>query len=186
MVQNISENAAPSPKRKPVYIFTGNGKGKTTTAVGTAVRAAGHNQKVYISFSNKGAKYTSGETEILKNLPGVKMEVFGAKGWLSRGKISEAQKTQAQKALEAAKKALTSGNYDLVVLDEMLMSVYFNLVDADDIISLMRDKADSTSLILTGRGADPKIVREADLVSEILPIKHPYDDGTKAIEGLEY
>lgn len=186
MTQNSSESSDVISNGKPVYVFTGNGKGKTTAAVGTAIRAAGHDQKIYISFSNKGEKYTSGETLILSKLPNVKMEVYGAKGWLSRGKASEEQKEQAQKALEAARQALASGEYDLVILDEILMSVYFKLIEADDVLELMRNKPASTSLILTGRGADPKIVREADLVSEILPIKHHYDGGTKAIKGLEF
>jgi cob(I)alamin adenosyltransferase len=168
-----------------VQVFTGNGKGKTTAAVGTIVRAAGHGFKVCLISFMKGA-YAYGEYKTLSGLPNVVIEQYGLRKFTDPSKINPAEKEQSKAALECALKAVTSGEYDLVVLDEVNVAVCYNLIGLDTIIGLIRDKLPHVELILTGRYADPKILELADLVTEMVKVKHPFDAGIKARKGIEY
>jgi len=169
-----------------VLVFTGNGKGKTTAALGTVLRAAGHNLKIFVLFFLKG-DYAYGEYATLARLPNVTLASFGMRQFIYKKKgVSAEEKAEAQAALAAAREAVTSGNYDLVVLDEINMSVYFNLISADDVLNLIKNKTPRTELILTGRNADPKVIDAADLVTEMVNIKHPYEKGIQARKGIEY
>ena len=168
-----------------VQVFTGNGKGKTTAAVGTIVRAAGHGLKVCLISFMKGT-YTYGEYKTLSQIPNVEIEQFGLRKFTDPAKIKSAEKEQAKAALAAARKAVAGGNYDLVVMDEVNVAVCYNLVGLDKIISLIKDKPLHVELILTGRYADPKLLEIADLVTEMVKIKHPFDEGIQARKGIEY
>jgi cob(I)alamin adenosyltransferase len=168
-----------------VQVFTGNGKGKTTAAVGTIVRVVGHNFKACLISFMKG-NYAYGEYKTLSQLPNVAIEQFGLRKFTDPAKIKAAEKEQAKAALAAARKAVMSGDYDLVVLDEVNVAVCYNLVGLDKIISLIKDKPLHVELILTGRYADPKILEIADLVTEMVKVKHPFDEGVKARKGIEY
>jgi cob(I)alamin adenosyltransferase len=172
-------------RRGLVQIFTGDGKGKTSAAIGAVIRALGHGLKVYIAFLMKG-DYPYGERSILSQLPNVTMESFGTKGFVDPTNIKPEEKGQAKKALAAARKAMLSGSYDLVVLDEVNLAVAWNLVELDEVLKLIEEKPEGVELILTGRRADSKLVKAADLVTEMLKIKHSYDDGVVAREGIEY
>ena len=187
MVEKTSFNPSPSEPlgRGLVQIFTGDGKGKTSAAIGAVIRALGHGLRVYIAFFMKG-DYPYGERNILSQLPNVTIESFGTRGFVDPTNIKPEDKGQAKKALAAARKAMLSGSYDLVVLDEVNLAVAWNLVELDEVVRLITEKPEGVELILTGRRADSKLVKSADLVTEMLKIKHPYDKGVAAREGIEY
>ena len=168
-----------------VQIFTGDGKGKTSAAIGAVIRALGHGLKVYIVFFMKG-DYPYGERSILSQLPNVTMDSFGSSGFVDPANIKPEEKEQAKRALVAAREAMLSGSYDLVVLDEVNMAVAFKLIELDEVLKLIEDKPQGVELILTGRRADSRLVKSADLVTEMLNIKHPYDEGVAARGGIEY
>ena len=168
-----------------VQVFTGDGKGKTSAALGIVIRALGHGLRVYIAFFMKG-DYPYGERNILSNLPNVQFSSFGSTEFVDPQNIRPEDKEQAGQALASSRQALLSGNYDLVVLDEVNVAVDWKLVDLDDVVRLIEDKPASVDLILTGRRADAKLIQMADLVTECLKIKHPYDLGVVARKGIDY
>ena len=168
-----------------VQVFTGNGKGKTTAALGTVLRAAGHGLKIFIVFFMKG-DYSYGEYAALARLPNVEVSKFGFRRFIDPTHIKPEEKEQAGQALVAAREAVFSGRYDLVVLDEVNVAVGWNLVDADDVIRLIKEKPPAVELILTGRYADERLLELADLVTEMVKIKHPFDKGIQARKGIEY
>jgi len=170
-----------------VSIFTGQGKGKTSAAIGIAVRAAGHGLRVYMVFMMKANEFFEhGEFAILKQLPNVTVEAFGYRGWSRKGNITPEHQLQAARALEAAEKAMKSGEYDVVILDEINHAVAGGLIDIEKVIAMVQNKPECVELILTGRDADPRLVQMADLVSEILAIKHPFTEGVRARKGIDY
>jgi len=167
-----------------VQVFTGDGKGKTTAALGTVLRAVGHGLRVYIAFFMKG-DYPYGERNILPKLPNVTIASFGQKDFIDPANIKAEEIEQAKQALTAAREAMLSGNYDLIVLDEVNLAVAWNLVELDEMLKLISDKPLNVELILTGRQAHTELVKRADLVTEMLKIKHPYDKGIVARKGVD-
>jgi len=187
-MEKVSENShslAKPSKRGLVQIFTGDGKGKTTAALGTVLRALGHKLRVYIVYFMKG-DYPYGERHILPDLPNVDMASFGSLEFVDPENVKPEDIEQAKQALVAARKAIFSGSYDLVVMDEINVAVAWKLVELDEVAKLIKDKPANVELILTGRYADVELVKMADLVTEMLKIKHPYDEGIIAREGMEY
>jgi len=177
---------APEPlSRGLVQVFTGDGKGKTSAAIGAAIRALGHGLKVYIAFFMKGA-HPSGEFHLLSQIPSVTMASFGSGGLVDPNNIKPKERGEAERALAAAREAMLSGNYDLVVLDEVNVAVAFGLIAVDEVLKLINEKPERVELILTGRRADTRLVQAADLVTECLKIKHPYDMGVAARGGIEF
>ncbi len=182
----MAEGALEHLSRGLVQIFTGDGKGKTSAALGTVLRALGHGLRVYFVFFMKG-DYPYGERNILSKLPNIEVVSFGHRDcFVDLANIKPEEKEQARQALAAAREAMLSGNYDLIVLDEVNVAVAFKLVELDEVIKLIDDKPPNVELILTGRKADTKLVQLADLVTEMLKIKHPYDVGVVARKGIEY
>ncbi|MFC1967591.1 cob(I)yrinic acid a,c-diamide adenosyltransferase [Chloroflexota bacterium] len=168
-----------------VYIFTGNGKGKTTAALGAVLRALGHGLKVYIVFFMKG-DYPYGEYETLSRLPGVEVASFGFRTLTDPANVKPEEIEQAEKALDAARQAVVSGKYDMVVMDEVNVALAMNLIKLDEVKSLIKDKPKNLELILTGRYAETGLIEMADLVTEMVKVKHPYDAGVPARKGIEY
>jgi cob(I)alamin adenosyltransferase len=169
-----------------VQIFTGAGKGKTTAALGTVLRAAGQGLKVFVVFFMKG-DYAYGEYATLPQLPNVEMAAFGLRRFVHKNdEINPAEKEQAEAALAKAREAMLSGRYDIVVMDEVNTAVFFKLLEPEDITKLLNDRPEHVELILTGRNADSRIIDMADLVTEMVKVKHPYDKGIKARKGIEY
>ena len=168
-----------------VQVFTGNGKGKTSAALGAVVRALGHGLRAYIVFFMKG-KYPYGEFNTLSKLPNVDVASFGLRCFTGRANINPEEIEQAKLALSAAREAMLSGNYDLVVLDEVNIAVAWQLIKLDEVVRLIGDKPRNVELILTGRYADAKLIELADLVTEMVKLKHPYDKGVLARKGIEY
>lgn len=168
-----------------VQIFIGNGKGKTTAALGATIRALGHGLRVYIVFFMKG-DYPYGEFSILSKLSNVDVANFGFRHFTDPNSIKPEEIEQAKLALSAAREAVLSGGYDLVVLDEVNVALAFKLIELDEVIRLIKDKPQNVELILTGRYADTELLELADLVTEMVKIKHPYDKGLLARKGIEY
>ena len=168
-----------------VQVFTGSGKGKTTAALGTILRAAGHGLRVFIVFFMKG-DYAHGEYDSLKKLPGVILAGFGLRRIITPPGAASEDIKQARLALEAAREAATGGKYDIVVLDEVNVAVECKLIKIDDVIELVKGKDENVELILTGRHADKRLIELADLVTEMTKIKHPFDRGINARKGIEY
>ena len=169
-----------------VQIFTGEGKGKTTAALGTVLRAAGHDLKVSVIFFIKG-NYSHGEYKTLLALPGVQVKAYGLRKFImENGKPNPKEVEQAKAALAAAREDITGGKYDLVILDEVNCASFFQLIDPEDILQLIKDKPKHVELILTGRNANKKVMAAADLVTEMKKIKHPFDKGIEARKGIEF
>jgi cob(I)alamin adenosyltransferase len=168
-----------------VQVFTGNGKGKTTAALGTVLRASGHGFRVFIVFFMKGP-YDYGEHASLARLPGVESISFGFRHLVDPANVKPEEREQAALALARGREALTSGKYDLVVLDEVNVAVGFNLISADEVIELIKARPPQVELILTGRYADSRILEMADLVTEMVKVRHPFDGGIRARRGIEF
>lgn len=168
-----------------LQVFTGNGKGKTTAALGTILRAAGHDFHIFIVFFIKGTG-ARGEYESLARLPNVTVARFGLPSLIDPANLKPEEFRQAGLALGAAREAVRGGGYDLVVLDEVNVAVKYGLVKLEDIIELIEEKPEKQELILTGRYADKRLIEMADLVTEMVSVKHPYDKGINAREGIEY
>ena len=179
------KKAENSPRKGLVEVFTGNGRGKTSAAMGVVLRALGHDLKICIIFFMKG-KFPYGEQKTLAKFPNVDFTVFGSLDFVDPRNVREEDKKEARKALQAGREAMLSGKYDLVVLDEINVAAAWGLIGVEDIIKLIEDKPEQVELILTGRYADPRIVKQADLVTEMVAIKHPFDEGVKARAGLDY
>jgi cob(I)alamin adenosyltransferase len=173
------------PVQGLVQIFTGDGKGKTSAALGSIIRALGHGLRVFVIFFMKG-EYPYGERNILSKLPDVTVVSFGSEEFVYPADIKTEQIAQAAQALNAAREAMLSGKYDLLILDEVLVAAAFKLVDVNDVARLIQDKPKKVELILTGRKADPKLVQMADLVTEMVKIKHPFDQGISSRKGFEF
>ena len=171
--------------RGMVQLFTGNGKGKTSAALGAILRALGHGMKVFIVFFMKG-NYPYGEFSTLSRLSNVDVASFGFRRRTDLANLKPEEIEQAKLALSAARQAMLSGNYDLVVLDEVNVAVNFKLIDVDEVVKLINDKPPKVELILTGRYADARLIKLADLATEMVKLKHPYDKGVKARKGIEY
>jgi cob(I)alamin adenosyltransferase len=168
-----------------VQVFTGDGKGKTTAALGAILRAAGHGLNIFIIFFIKG-NYAYGEFKTLTKLPNVRLASFGRREFFTADNISPEEKKQAEAALAVAREAVNGGGYDLVVLDEINVALDYHLIAMDDVIDLIKNKPSHVELILTGRHADARLIEMADLVTEMVKVKHPFDRGVKARKGIEY
>jgi len=168
-----------------VIVFTGDGKGKTSAALGVVLRALGQGLKVFVVFFMKG-DYPYGERQMLRDLPNVDIDSFGSREFVDPAHVKPEEKEQARQALSRAREAVFSGRYSLVVLDEVNVAVAWKLIELDEVLSLLSDKPAGVTLILTGRRADTSLVQAADLVTEMLNIKHPYDSGEGARKGIDY
>ncbi len=171
-------------KRGLVMVYTGNGKGKTTAAVGQAVRALGHGFRVYMIFFMKGRDY--GEYLAASYLPNLTVVKAGRDEFVNRDCPEPIDVELARDGFSQAKKVVLSGEYDLVVLDEIIVALDYKLISEKDLFKLIGKKPAGVDLILTGRGASPELIKRADLVSEILEIKHHYYQGQESRRGIEY
>jgi len=168
-----------------VELYTGNGKGKTTAALGVVLRAVGQGLRVHIVYFMKGdTRY--GEQNILARLPGVSFARFGQPDFVDPENVKEEEKEEARKALAEARRAMLSSQYDLVVLDEVNVAAAWNLVPVEDVVQLIRERPEKVELILTGRYADAKLIEAADLVTEMVQVKHPFEKGVLARSGIDY
>ena len=172
-------------KRGLTQVFTGGGKGKTSASIGTAVRASGRGYRVYIVYFMNRA-YDSGEQEVLHCLPGVKWAAFGPGLVRHPETPSPEVKEKAGQALTEARRAMLSGDYDVIVMDEINIVTGWGWLETADVVALIHDKPENVELILTGRLAPREVIDAADLVTEMVKVKHPYDRGIPARRGIEY
>lgn len=169
-----------------VQIYTGTGKGKTTAALGLALRACGHGIKTYIGQFMKGHNY--GEIKAARLIkPFVKIERYGRKAFVHKeGKIDKADIELAKKGMEKIKKAVFSNDYGIVVLDEILTAIFFGLIPKEEVLELIEKKPENVEIVLTGRYAPAELIEASDLVTEMKEIKHYYSKGVTARKGIEY
>jgi len=168
-----------------VLVHTGNGKGKTTAAFGQALRAVGQGLRVCVIQFMKGRKY--GEFLAAERyLPNLTIHLSGLDSFVMRDKPAPVDIELARKGLDMAREAVSSGKYDMVILDEINVAVDFKLIPLEEVINLIRNKPAALDLVLTGRYAAPEIMELADTVSEVREIKHHYNAGIKDRAGIEY
>jgi cob(I)alamin adenosyltransferase len=168
-----------------VEIFTGNGRGKSSAALGVVLRALGHGLRAHIIYFMKG-NYPYGEQKIISQLPNVTFAAFGQEDFVDPANVKPEEREQARQALKEARRAVLSNEYDLVVLDEVNVAVAWKLVDLEEVIELIKEKPQKVELILTGRYADGKLIQLADLVTEMVEVKHPYQKGITSRRGFDY
>lgn len=171
-----------------IHVYTGEGKGKTTAAFGVALRAARKGLGIFlIQFMKSGT-----EENTVKNIEGVDYKYFSASQgnkewkWVQKDQVSEEDKKAAKEGLEFAKEIISKGGHDVVILDEIIMAIWFGLLSEEDVLSLLEKKPQHVELVLTGRKASEKLINAADYVSNIEKVKHPFDKGVLAREGIDY
>ena len=167
-----------------IQVYTGDGKGKTTAALGLALRAAGRNMKVLIVQFMK--KWDYGELHSVKLIPNITLETFGTKEFIYKGKAKKIDYEEAEKAFSFGVERMQSGDYDIVIFDELNMALYYELLDLKEILEKLRGKPEGVEVVITGRRAPEEIIEIADLVTEMKEIKHPYQKNIKARMGIEY
>jgi len=177
-------NSAMSLEKGFIHVYTGNGKGKTTAAIGLGVRATGEGLKVYMIQFMKGRRYS--EIDALENIPNFTVVQYGRDEFVLKENPEQIDIDLARKGFEQARKIINKGEHDVVILDEINVAVDYNLIPLHDVLQLLEEKTKKVELILTGRYASPEVVKQADLVSEILEIKHPYQNGIESRKGIDW
>jgi len=195
-------------KRGLIHVYTGNGKGKTTAALGLAMRAAGWGWKVLIIQFLKG-KMDYGERRFINELRTknlglrtkktayvpiksglrrgeVEIESFGREGFVDSKKLTKKDFEEAEKALKKWQTEMASGRWEMIILDEINVAIKFGLIPLSKALNLIKNKPKDLELVLTGRWTHPEIIKIADYVTEFKEIKHPYKKGIKARSGAEY
>jgi len=174
-------------KKGLIQVYTGPGKGKSTAAIGQAVRAAGHGWKVgLVSFFKDPEAFGYGEYKSLQKL-GIKTFLFAKKHPHFYKELNSVDVGQeCSQGLEFIRGLFRDPSWDMLVLDEMNIAIRDGFLKEEEILSLLEAKPEKLELILTGRGATQKIIEKAHLVSEVKEVKHPYSQGTKSREGIEY
>jgi len=168
-----------------IQVYTGDGKGKTSAAFGSALRALGRGLKVYVVQFIKGG-FDYGELYIAKQLPSLKLSAFGRGRFITETPPSQKDVQLAREAFELAKKVVDSGEYDIVILDEINVVVNLKMIGVDEVVELIKNKPKHVELILTGRYAPAQIIEAADLVTEMREVKHPFAQGVPPRKGIEY
>ena len=168
-----------------VQIYTGNGKGKSTAAIGQAVRAAGFGLKTYIAQFMK--EYPYSELISLKHLSEwITIEQFGGDAFVYKKELpGEAELEKAGSGLSVAREKMFSGDYDIIILDEAIVAIYFKLVTIENLVEFIRLKPKNIELILTGRYCPEELIELADLVTEMKEVKHYYQKGITSRRGIE-
>lgn len=168
-----------------IQIYTGNGKGKTTAAIGQAVRAAGAGFKTYIAQFMKEYPYSELKSlMVLKDF--IEIEQYCGDEFVYKRQLpDESEIKKASDGLNIAKEKMLSGSYDLIILDEVIVAIYFKLLNINQVIEFIDSKPESIELILTGRYCPDELISKADLVTEMKEIKHYYSKGVTSRKGIE-
>lgn len=181
----VEEPVTSRPKKGLVLVITGNGKGKTTSALGQALRAIGHGYRVCMLQFMKGKSYG----EVLaaeKYLPNFKIFQYGLDSFVMRNNPAPIDVELARQGLEMARRLIRSKEYDMVILDEINVAVDFKLIPLEEVLEMVRTKPPELDLVMTGRYAPQELRDLADTVSEVTEIKHHYAAGIKSREGIEF
>ncbi|MCD4783465.1 MAG: cob(I)yrinic acid a,c-diamide adenosyltransferase [Candidatus Eremiobacteraeota bacterium] len=169
-----------------VQVYTGDGKGKTTAALGLAIRAAGHGLKIKIIQFMKG-RFDYGEIAAMKRFPEISMHQFGRVDLVYKGKEKEIDYQQAQSALKMAMDSLHDPDLDILILDEINVAIHFDLINTESLLDLLNNRPKNMEIIITGRKAPEEIIERADLVTRMESVKHYYDTiNLEARKGIEY
>lgn len=166
-----------------IQVYTGRGKGKTTAALGLALRALGQGMQVRMIQFVKNVQ-GSGEVKMAGQLPGFSLEQFGS-GRFVKGRPGPDDREKAAAGWEAARESL-QGEYDLVILDEISHVLNKGLLSVEEVLEALSKRSPQVEVVLTGRDMPPEIIDKADLVTEMVPVKHPYDQGLPARRGIEF
>ncbi len=172
-----------------LLVITGNGKGKTTSAIGQTIRALGQGRKVFFAQFIKSDVYPAGEDKMLRAMAPQVVFIKGGRGFvgiLGDKLPRSAHRAAARKTLALARRAIRSKKYGLVVLDEVNVAIALKLIKTRDVVQLIREVAPGADLMLTGRMAPKLFLRMADIVSEVNEVKHPYQKKVAARKGVEY
>ncbi len=174
-------------KKGLIQVYTGNGKGKSTAAIGQAVRAAGHGFKIgFISFFKDPDVFGYAEYKSMEKL-GIQIFLFARKHPHFYKELNhEEVREECARGLECIKGLINDGSWDMLVLDEINIALRDGFLTDEDVLSLLAAKQETLELVLTGRGIPERILERADLVSEVREIKHPYNQGTKSRKGIEF
>ncbi|MFQ6106904.1 MAG: cob(I)yrinic acid a,c-diamide adenosyltransferase [Thermoplasmata archaeon] len=168
-----------------IQVYTGTGKGKTTASLGLAMRACGHGFKVYMIQFMKGS-IDYGELRVAEKIEGLTIEQFGRPEFVDKDSPAEEDVKLAREALNRAREVISSGKYEIVILDEVNVAIEWNLIQLDDVIDILKQKPEDVEVILTGRYARKEIIEMADLVSEVREIKHPFKRGVHSRVGVDF
>jgi cob(I)alamin adenosyltransferase len=166
-----------------IQVYTGDGKGKTTATLGLALRASGHGMRTYIGQFMKGQEY--GELDALRDNPCITVEQYGDPRCIRREEVTSEHVAQARRGLERARRAMLLGGYDIVVLDEVNVAIWFGLLPVERVLVFLDLKPASVEVVLTGRRAPQELIDRADLVTEMREVKHYYTQGVAARKGIE-
>lgn len=168
-----------------IQVYTGNGKGKSTAAFGLTLRASGRGLKsIIIQFMKQGDTY--GEHFAIEKIENIDIVSFGKPKFVNFKNPSKEDIDLVNEAFEFSRKTINGGKYDIVILDEINIALHFKLLEVGKVIDILKNKPRHVEVVLTGRSAPKEIIDIADLVSEIVEIKHPYQKGIGAREGIEY
>jgi cob(I)alamin adenosyltransferase len=169
-----------------IQVYTGDGKGKTTCALGLALRAVGQGFQVYMVQFMKG--WETGEARVAADrlAPDLTLRPFGRPGLVNLRAPAAADLALIREAWELARQVILAGEHDLVILDEINLVLTFKLLPLGEVLQVLRDRPPGVELVLTGRQAPPELVALADLVTEMRPVKHYYEAGVQARRGIEW
>ncbi len=167
-----------------IQVYTGNGKGKTTAALGVSLRAVGAGKKVYFAQFVKGKPCSETEA-VRKYIPNMTVKQYGLGRFIGKQPGSEDIRI-AGEGLTGISRIIESREYDVVVLDEAIIAIYYNLFSTEELLAVLQKKPEETEVIVTGRYAPPELISLADLVTEMKEIKHYFTKGVKARKGIEY
>jgi cob(I)alamin adenosyltransferase len=179
-----------------VQVYTGPGKGKTTAAIGLALRAAGHGWRVCIvqflkrskeaTESQEGGASEYGEIVALATFPNVTVRRFGTSHWIDPQHLRDEDRQKVAEGLAYARQMMADGLCDLLILDEINVAMAFHLLPVEEVLSLIHNRPAPVEMVLTGRDAPQSIIDAADLVTRMEEIKHPYSEGLAARQGIEF
>lgn len=166
-----------------IHLYTGNGKGKTTAAIGLAIRAAGAGKRVFIAQFVKGMHYS--ELDALKRFPEIEIRQYGLDCFI-KNEPTQKDIDAARAGLAEVVKIIAENRFDILILDEICIALYYHLFEEEEIIDLLKTKPEEMEVVLTGRYAPDALFEIADLVTEMKEIKHYYNNGVAAREGIEF
>lgn len=166
-----------------IQIYTGNGKGKTTAAIGIAVRALLSGKNVFIGQFVKDMKYN--ETKLTEHFDNIEIEQLGTGCFITKTPNEEDIKA-AKNGLELCSEKLSSSEYNLIIMDEVFIAIYFKLLEVDDVINVLKNKSVTTEVVLTGRYAPKELIDIADLVTDMVEVKHYYTQGVLSRDGFDH
>ena len=166
-----------------IHLYTGNGKGKTTAAIGLAIRATGARKRVFIAQFVKGMHYA--ELDALKRFPNIEIKQYGLDCFIEK-EPTQADIDAARIGLDEIKQVIKDNKHSLVILDEVCIALYYKLFGVHEVLSILKSKPVTMEIVLTGRYAPTELVEAADLVTEMKEIKHYFNKGVEARKGIEF